>query len=208
MPDQVYQSKRDLLRAQLAVPFTGYHNPAKDLILGLRRAFLKHAITPEDAMHCWLAGEQPRGMKRLPLPEVDDRSRALFHRLVAERDLAQGAAAQAPSEKDAWWANFLGRQITEALNLVALQMVDPFWTYGPNLVDIPWPDGNLNHDFTKNGPEGYFYASCFAALSNQSYMVVYGRDDRLEEKVKHGRVPQAEVEAEAEPTVSGIRGPG
>lgn len=196
MPEQAYQTKRDLLRAELAVPFSGYHNPAKDLILGLRRTYLKHGVAPEDAMRAWLDGKQPPGMKRLPVPEVDDRSRALFHRLVAERDLVRaGIAAGGPSVvgDENWRPRALESRLTEALHLVAIQMVDPWWAYGPNLVDIPWPN-QIDADFMANGPNGHFYAATWAARSNMSYLVIFAFDEYIPPSMKTAPAPVAAVE--------------
>lgn len=179
-------SERERLRAQLAIPFDGYDNPAKPVILGLRGAYLRHGIRPEGAMAAWLEWKQPPGMQRLPVPKVDRQSAWLFRRLVAERDALPDVPApqvMSPETLDAFHTRWLRLSLTAALNEIPLQMVDPLWGFGPKFVDIRWPN-HIDLEFTQNVGAAEFFSAAFAARSNFSYLIAMGDDDRVPASLK------------------------
>ena len=177
---------RDRLRAQLAIPFGGYDNPAKPVILGLRHAYLRHGIRPEAAMTAWLDGQQPPGMRRLPVPEVDRRSAWLFRRLVAERNALPDVplpSVNSPASNEVFRSRWLRNSLTAALNEIPLQMVDPLWSHGPKFVDIRWPNC-IDLEFTQNIGAAEFFSAAFAARSNFSYLIAMADDDRIPASLK------------------------
>ena len=153
--DKPYRAE---LKKQLAIDFSGYQHPNTALIIGMRRAYLQHGITPEEMMKNWLNGTQVEGMKKLPVPHISFEYRSLFRRLVMERD-----SADSNTVKNALWV---------AINVLSVQAIDPDWK-GKKLIDLSWPN-HIDDDFVKRG--GELREIMFSALANDTYRIIYGRD--------------------------------
>ncbi len=153
--DKPYRAE---LRKKLATDFSKYPHPNVALIVGMRHAYLRHGITPEEMMKNWLQGTQVEGMKKLPVPHIGLEYRSLFQRLVMERDTTDSTAV-----KNVLWV---------AINVLVIQAIDPDWK-GTKLIDLRWPN-HIDDDFVKR--DGELREITFSAMAKDSYRIIYGRE--------------------------------
>jgi hypothetical protein len=111
-------------------------------------------------MFNWIKGQQPEGMKKIPVPNIDQKYKAYFNRLLEEY-------------KNAEPNSLAHRYLAVLLNLISIEAIDPRW-HGPKFVDMQLPN-LIDDDFFKDR-NSYVRVLIFDSNAQDSVRIIYGND--------------------------------